>query len=134
MLKLPQLSSSKTISFNIYQLLLTALLMLGTMQWWPNLPHWLFVVIAVLGWIISQAITYITPSGEFVGHGQNWSIGKWVERIGLSVIAIFALMTDSGIGAMAAALLQPLVEIIIRQYGSATEKQVAAARMMGKIS
>lgn len=120
---------SKTVKFNLFMLFMAIMLTAGWYMNVPGIPQWLFLVLVIVGWVTSQAITFFTPSGEFVGHGQNWTWQKWIARIGTSVLAIFSLMEHSGIGAAVATLLTPLIEIIVRIYGSDTPEQQAADRV-----
>jgi hypothetical protein len=117
---------SKTVKFNLFMLFTAIMLIAGWYMNVPGIPSWLFLVLVIVGWLTSQAITFFKPSGEFIGSGQNWTVGKWLMRIGTSVLAIFSLMENSGIGAAVAALLTPLIEIIVRIYGSDTDEQKAA--------
>lgn len=119
---------SKTVKFNVYQLLITILLLCGTFVNNTSIPHWLYMVLAIGGMIVSQGITYFTPSGEFVGHGENWSVAKWITRIGLSLIAIFELANNAFGAVYVISILSPIIEIIIRIYGSDTQEQQSAAK------
>lgn len=118
---------SKTVSFNIFQVLATLGLLIAAYTVYPGIPQWLFVTMSVAGMVISQAITFFSPSGAFIGEGQNWSIGKWIARIGAAVLAIFALLNEQGWAVATISLLTPFIEIIIRMYGSETAEQKAAA-------
>lgn len=121
---------STTVKFNIFTFLATLALIIGYYQHMTWLPKWASVTMMIVGILISQLITYISPSGEFVGHGQNWTIGKWITRIGLSLIAILGLVDNAFVGlSMIIAGITPFIEIIIRAYGSDTPEQQAAARV-----
>lgn len=114
---------SSTVKFNIYTLLGTLALIATAYLGNPDLPKWLFTVLTVVSILVSQGITYFSPSGEFVGHGQNWTVGKWITRIGLSLLAMFELTQNSLGGAAIIAAITPIIEIIIRMYGSDTPEQ-----------
>lgn len=119
---------STTVKFNIFMLLSALIATAAAYTTFPNIPHALFVGLSIATMVFSQAITFFNPSGEFVGHGQNWSTGKWITRIGVAILSIFAFLKDSGWALAAVALLTPLIEIIVRVYGSATEDQIAASK------
>ena len=121
--------TSKTVNFNIFNLLLALSMTIAVFSAKADIPHGVFVAEVILGWVISQAITYFTPSGAFVGHGRNWSVGKWISRIGGSVVSIFSLMHDSLIGVTLVATIMPIVEIIVRVYGTDDENQRGAAAL-----
>ena len=119
---------STTVKFNIFSFLtLTAALILAYLGFIPkDSPGYVVAVIVVS--LVSQAITFFSPSGEFVGHGQDWSVGKWVTRIGAAVTATLLAVNGYGIGAAVTAAVMPLIEIVIRVYGSATETQKSTAK------
>lgn len=119
--------NSKTVKFNIFQLLTVVGLLIAAYTAFPNIPNGLFVALSIIGMFVSQGLTFFTPSGVFVGHGQNWTVGKWIARIGGAVLGIMALLNESHWGVAAVSLLTPLVEIIVRVYGSDTPEQTAAA-------
>lgn len=124
---------SNTVKFNVFNLLLAVSMLTAAYVTQSGIPAWAFTTLTIVGILVSQAITFFSPSGEFVGTGQNWSVGKWIYRIGTSVLSVFALLQESQIGVAVIASITPIVEIIVRVYGTDTEDQRVAARSKGKI-
>lgn len=117
---------SKTIKFNVFAfltfLILTTGMYLGQFEVGSNI----YIIMLILNIVLSQAITFFLPSGQFVGAGQNWSLGKWIARMGSVTLATFAALSGHGIATAIIASVQPLIEIIIRVYGSETQGQQEA--------
>lgn len=119
---------SSTVKFNIFSFITLAIaLILAYIGKIPTDTS-LFVVAVITVSLLSQAITFFSPSGEFVGHGQNWTVGKWVTRIGVASLATLAMVNGYGIAAAFTAAVTPLIEIVIRVYGSATDDQKSTAK------
>lgn len=120
---------SSTVKFNIFSLL-TALGLIGAAYTaFPGIPQWLFVVLSITTMVVSQLITFFSPSGEFVGTGQNWTAGKWILRVGTALLSTLALVSGKGWAVAAISAITPIIEIIVRVYGSDTPEQQAAAKL-----
>lgn len=119
--------TSSTVKFNIFSLLTAIGLIATAYVAFPGIPQWLYITLSITTMVVSQLITFFDPSGAFVGHGQNWSAGKWIARVGTALLGVLAMISGSGWGVAAIALLTPILEIVIRVYGSDTPAQRAAA-------
>lgn len=118
---------SKTVKFNLFSLLAFVVMATGAYLGFFEAGTTAYVALIVVNIVVSQAITFFSPSGEFVGAGQNWSFGKWVARLGAVLLATFMGLSGNGIATAVIAALTPIVEIFIRIYGSETDDQIAAA-------
>lgn len=118
---------SKTIKFNWYNLLVTLSLIVATYTVYPGLPQIVYAILAFAGMFISELLTYQSPSGQWAWDGKDWSVGKWIYRVGNSILVILAFTADQGLFLQVISLSTPLIEIIIRRYGSSTESQKLAA-------
>lgn len=119
---------SKTVVVNIYATLQAVILFLTTyMGFATNLPQWMVAAIIISNIIASEAINYFMPSGEFIGHGKNWSIGRWIVTIGGS---LYTILTANGvvqwIPLNVMAIIIPILLTIIRVWGGATSFQKQA--------
>lgn len=119
--------TSSTVKFNIFSLLMAIGLIATAYVAFPGIPQWLYIALSVTTMVVSQLITFFDPSGAFVGHGQNWSSGKWITRVGTALLGTLALVSGSGWAVAAIAVVTPFLEIIIRIYGSDTAAQRNAA-------
>jgi len=119
---------SSTVKFNVFSLLTAIALIAAAYTAFPNTPHWLFVTLSIVTMVVSQLITFFDPSGAFIGHGQNWTAGKWILRVGTALLGTLALISDKGWAVSAIALVTPILEIIVRVYGSDSPTQRAASQ------
>lgn len=118
---------SKTIKFNVYQFLVTLSVIIGTYAAFPGLPTIVYPILAFASMLVSELMTYQSPSGSWAWESGDWTVGKWVYRIGNSVLIILAFTSGYGIAVKAIALVTPLIEILIRRYGSGNDAQKTAA-------
>jgi hypothetical protein len=118
---------SKTVKFNLFAFFTTLSLIATAYLAFP-LTSTVFMALTVSVMIISQLITFLTPSGEWAFTSGDWTVGKWITRVGIAVLAIFAGLESHGWMLQLIALTTPVIEIIIRMYGSATGDQKSAAR------
>lgn len=118
---------SKTIKFNWYNLLVTLSLIVATYTVYPGLPQIVYAILAFAGMFISELLTYQSPSGQWAWDGKDWTVGKWIYRVGNSILVILAFTADQGLFLQVISLSTPLIEIIIRRYGSSTESQKLSA-------
>jgi hypothetical protein len=124
--------TSKTIKFNVYQLLGTIALLLGAYTVMPGLPDIVYPILGFSSMLVSEIITYTNPSGGWAFSSGDWTAGKWVYRVGNSLLIIFAYMKGQGWAMQVIALSTPLIEIFIRRYGSGTEIQKIASANKSK--
>lgn len=119
---------SSTVKFNIFAFF-SVIIALGLVcidKLTVNSFAWVVVIVIIA--LASQGITFFSPSGEFVGTGQDWTVGKWVTRIGAALIAALFAINGYGIAAGLTAAVQPFIEVIMRVYGTDTAAQRVAAK------
>lgn len=114
---------SKTVKLNVFALFAFLIMVTGAYLGQFETNSTLWVVFVVVNIVLSQAITFFLPSGEFVGHGQNWSVGKWIARIGAVLLATLTAVSGHGIATAVIAAITPMIEIFIRVYGTDTSDQ-----------